>query len=180
MFCVVTLVCLVSLPLYQHSLDNRDTIGGNIVKGTEGHLVQGTHGHLVKETQGHLVKETEGHLVQGTEGHLVKETDGHLVQGTEGHLVQGTEGHLVQGIHGQQELLGHMQTSATEAERKVAGLVERMRGLTRGLLDLAVNEEGEEEEEVEEKEEQKLVVMLKQYCQATLDNLDKLQEEWEL
>ena len=188
MFCVVTLVCLVSLPLYQHSLDNRDTLGGNIVKGTEGHLVQGTHGHLLKETQGHLVKETEGHLVQGTEGHLVKETEGHLVQGTEGHLVketdghlvQGTEGHLVQGIHGQQELLGYKQTSATEAERKVAGLVERMRGLTKGLLDLAVNEEGEEEEEVEEKEEKKLVVMLKQYCLATLDNLDKLQEEWEL
>ena len=84
----------------------------------------------------------------------------------------------MQGTHGQQELLGYKQTSAAEAERKVAGLVERMRGQTRRLLALAGDQEGEEEEE--EEEEKKLVVLLKQYCQATLDNLDKLQEEWEL
>ena len=117
-FCVVTLVCLLSLPLYQHSL------------------------------------------------------------GTKGLMVERTEGHLVQGTHGQQELSGHKQTSAAVADRKVAGLVERMRGQTRGLLALAGDQEEEEEEE--EEEGKKLVVLLKQYCQATSDNLDKLQEEWEL
>ena len=161
----MTLVCLVSLPLYQYSLDTRDTLWGHLVKGTQGHLGQSTQEHLVKGTQEHLVKGTEENLVLGTVENLMLETKGHLVMGAHWH-------------HGENELLGHQQTPAAEAERKVAGLVERMRGQTRGLLALAGDEEGEEGEE--EEEEKKLVILLRQYCKATLDNLDKLQEEWKL